>query len=110
MGAASNGSFVGVDALAAADAGTARERCATAAVGAGSAPGARLVRRCIDGSAETTGSSRATTAGALVGRGGGRTGSGAASYPSHSPDSVTEPATLRRTRGSLIIAGPSLRV
>src|SRR2546423_11358975 len=80
MGAASNGSLAGAGAVVAVGVDTARERCAMVAIGAGSAPGARLVRRCVDVSDATTGSSRARIEGAIVGKGGGRHGVDVTSY------------------------------
>jgi hypothetical protein len=79
-------------------------------MGIGSISAERVVRRCATGAAATTGSSLTALGGPLVGRGEGHVAGGAASSPSHSPDSSIALCTRRCTRWREIIAGPSLRV
>jgi hypothetical protein len=78
--------------------------------GIGSTSGDRAVSRCATGAGATAGSSLTTLGGVPAGRGEGRVAGGAASTPSHSPDSSIALCTRRCTRGREIIAGPSLRV
>jgi hypothetical protein len=69
-----------------------------------------VVSRCATAAVVTTGNSLAAAGGVAAGRGEGRVAGGAASSPSHSPDSAIALATRRCTRGREIITGPSVRV